>query len=172
MLGADDKAGLASILEAIRAADVRSPLDLVITQCEESGLLGAKNLEINLLRTHNGYIVDSNVLDCATVGGATHASIDIEITAKAADAASLERGISAIQVAAEVLFKIQDRRLAEKTVANVETIQGGTNRNAAPGTAVIQAECRSLSHRECIAHCEALRQAFEAADHKAALLLR
>lgn len=158
---------LAAILEAIRTADVRGPIDLVITRCEESGLLGAKNLDINLLRARHGYIVDSDVLDCATIGGATHASIDIEVTGKAAHAASPERGISAIQVAAETLLKIQDGRLDEETVANVGTIQGGTNRNGVPATAIIQAECRSMSHKKCMAHCEAVRQAFEAAAHKA-----
>ena len=167
ILGADDKAGLAAILEAIRTAEVRGPLDLVVTRCEETGLLGAKNLDVDLLRARYGYIVDSDVLDCVTIGGATHASIDIKITGKAAHASSPERGISAIQVAAEALLQIQDGRLDEETVANVGTIQGGTNRNGVPATAAIQAECRSLSHEKCMAHCESVGQAFKTAAHKA-----
>jgi tripeptide aminopeptidase len=167
ILGADDKAGLAAILEAIHSAKVRGPIDVIITRCEEAGLLGAKNLAVDLLRARHGYIVDSDVLDCATIGGATHASIDIAITGKAAHAASPERGISAIQVAAEPLQNIQDGRLDEETVANVGIIQGGTNRNGVPETVTIQAECRSLSHAKCMAHCEAVKTAFESAARKA-----
>lgn len=172
ILGADDKAGLAAILEAIRSAEIRGPIDLVITRCEESGLLGAKNLDLGLLRARHGYIVDSDVLDCVTIGGATHASIDITVTGKAAHAASPEHGISAIQVTAEALQNIQDGRLDEETVANVGTIQGGVNRNGVPETVTIQAECRSLSHEKCVAHCEAVSKVFEAAAKKAGATAR
>ncbi|MCK5827340.1 M20/M25/M40 family metallo-hydrolase [Candidatus Bipolaricaulota bacterium] len=167
ILGADDKAGLAAILEAIRSAEIRGPIDLVITLCEEAGLLGAKNLDIGLLRARHGYIVDSDVLDRVTIGGATHASIDIEITGKAAHAASPEHGISAIHVAAEALNNIQDGRLDKETVANVGTINGGVNRNGVPETVTIQAECRSLSHEKCMTHCEAVKMAFEGTACKA-----
>jgi tripeptide aminopeptidase len=167
ILGADDKAGLAAILEAVRSAKVRGPIDVIITRCEETGLLGAKNLDVGLLRARHGYIVDSDVLDCATIGGATHASIDIAITGKAAHAASPERGISAIHIAAQALRHIRDGRLDEETVANVGTIQGGTNRNGVPETVTIQAECRSLSHEKCMAHCEAMKTAFATAAHNA-----
>jgi tripeptide aminopeptidase len=167
ILGADDKAGLAAILEAVRSAKMRGPIDLVITRCEETGLLGAKNLDVDLLQARHGYIVDSDVLDRVTIGGATHTSIDIEITGKAAHAASPERGISAICVAAEALNNIQDGRLDDETVANVGTINGGVNRNGVPETVTIQAECRSLSHKKCMAHCETVKTAFASAAHNA-----
>jgi tripeptide aminopeptidase len=46
ILGADDKAGIAEMLEALRLAETRPPVEVAISRQEEVGLLGIKNLDL------------------------------------------------------------------------------------------------------------------------------
>ena len=58
ILGSDDKAGLVEIIEAIEVLKEQQiphvPLEVVITICEEQGLLGAKALDFSLLAGKRG----------------------------------------------------------------------------------------------------------------------
>ena len=54
ILGADDKAGIAEVVEAIKRADRHPPLEIVVTREEEVGLKGARNLDYSLLRSVEG----------------------------------------------------------------------------------------------------------------------
>jgi len=163
ILGADDKAGLATIIEAVLDAEKRPPVEIVITRGEEVGLLGAKNLDLSLLAATRGFIIDSDSLNEVIIGGPTHASLDIEIAGKAAHAAAPEHGISAIRVAANAILGFEEGKLDDETVANVGTIEGGMIRNGVPERVTIKAECRSLNHEKCIAQAEAMKGAFESA---------
>jgi len=49
ILGADDKAGIAEMFEAIRTAEQYPPLEIVVVRQEETGLLGSKNLDVSLI---------------------------------------------------------------------------------------------------------------------------
>lgn len=64
ILGADDKAGLAAMLEAVRTIQENQiehgDIQFVITVGEESGLVGAKSLDGSLLKANYGYALDSN----------------------------------------------------------------------------------------------------------------
>ena len=50
ILGADDKAGIAELLEALRVAEVRPPVEVAITRQEAVGLLGVKELDYSQFR--------------------------------------------------------------------------------------------------------------------------
>jgi tripeptide aminopeptidase len=163
ILGADDKAGLAAIIEAVRTAQRRPAVDIVVTRGEEVGLLGAKNLDTSKVRGAMGIVVDSELLDTVILGGPTHATLDITITGKAAHAAMPESGVSAIRAAAHAITRFSEGKLDDETVANVGTIQGGMIRNGVPETVTIKAECRSLNDEKCVRQAEAMRTAFEGA---------
>src|SRR5699024_11455773 len=64
ILGADAKAGLAVMFEAIRLLKeneiAHGPLQFVITAGEESGLVGAKDSNQDLLTADYGYALDSD----------------------------------------------------------------------------------------------------------------
>lgn len=64
ILGADDKAGLAAMLEAIRVLNENhiphGDIQFVITVGEESGLVGAKALDSSLIHAKYGYAIDSD----------------------------------------------------------------------------------------------------------------
>lgn len=167
ILGADDKAGIAEIVEAVRTATRHPPLEIVITRSEEIGLLGAKNLDYSLISAKQGFVLDSDLLDTVIIGGPSHFSIDVEITGKAAHAGmEPEKGISAIKAAAIAIASLPEGRLDEETTANVGIIRGGEIRNGVPEKALIQAECRSLSHEKAVRQAELMKRAFEEAAAK------
>jgi len=161
ILGADDKAGLAAIIEAVRTADRRPVVEIVVTRGEEIGLVGAKHLDLSLLTAKRGFIVDSDDPATIILGGPTHASLDIEIVGKAAHAAEPESGVSAIRIAAHAITHFEEGKLDEETVANVGTIEGGMIRNGVPERATLKAECRSFSDEKCKAQAHKMKQAFE-----------
>ena len=168
ILGADDKAGIAEIIEAVRTAKKHLPVEIVITRQEETGLLGAKNLDISVLEAKQGFVVDFHKLNAIVVGGPTYIAIDIDIRGKGAHAGmEPEKGISAIRVAANALVTMPEGRIDKETTANVGTIHGGTIRNGVPEKVTIQAECRSLNHEKCVRQAEVMQRAFEEAAKKA-----
>jgi len=163
ILGADDKAGLAAIVEAVLTAKRRPPVEIVVTRGEEVGLVGARNLDLSLLSAKRGIIADSEALNEVIIGGPTHASVDVEILGKAAHAAEPGQGISAIRIAAHAITRFEEGKLDDETVANVGTIRGGMIRNGVPGRVTIEAECRSFDHGKCLEQAERMKAAFEAA---------
>ena len=164
ILGADDKAGIAEVFEAVHTAERHPPVEIVITREEEIGLFGSKNLDTSLVDAKMGFILDSDVLDTVIIGGPTHISLDIEITGKSAHAGvDPEKGISAIRVAAEAITRLPEGRIDEETTANVGTIHGGLIRNGVPDRVTIQAECRSLNDEKAKQQAERMRRAFEEA---------
>lgn len=167
ILGADDKAGLAAIIEAVRTAERRPVVDIVVTRGEEVGLVGAKNLDLSLVTAKRGFIIDSDDPATIILGGPTHASLDIEIVGKAAHAAEPENGVSAIRVAAYAITKFEEGKLDHETVANVGTIEGGMIRNGVPERVTLKAECRSLNDEKCRVQAEKMKTAFEDAAAKA-----
>src|SRR5512132_2526703 len=62
VLGGDDKSGIVAILEAIRLLRERrvphGPVEVLLTICEEMGLLGAKQFDVGRLRARTGLILD------------------------------------------------------------------------------------------------------------------
>lgn len=168
ILGADDKAGIAEILEGVRTAEKHPPLEIVITRSEEIGLLGAKNLDLSLIEAKMGFIIDGEAPDTVIIGGPSHVSLDIEIVGKTAHAGmEPEKGISAIRVAAKAIAAMPEGRIDKETTANVGTIHGGLIRNGVPERVTIQAECRSLDHDKCMRQAEVMQRAFEKAAAEA-----
>jgi len=162
VLGADCKAGIAEILEAVRSAPRHPPLEIVITREEEIGFVGAKNLNYSLITAKRGVLVDMDALDAIVVGGPSHMLIDIEITGKAAHAGmEPEKGISAIRAASLAIATLKDGRIDHETTANFGIIQGGVIRNGVPEKCSLKAEVRSLNHDKCLALSNTYKEVFE-----------
>lgn len=162
VLGADCKAGIVEILEAVSTSRKHPPLEIVITRQEEIGLVGAKNLDYSLLKAKHGVLVDMDALDAIVIGTPSYMNIDIEITGKGAHAGmEPEKGVSAIKAAALAIATLKDGRIDPETSANFGIIQGGLIRNAVPDKCTIKAEVRSLDHNKCIALSNTYKEVFE-----------
>ncbi len=149
VLGGDCKAGLSMILEAIESLRndgvARRPVEIALTREEEIGLVGAKNLDFSMLRAKQAVVFDGEgPAYHVTTGSPTYIAFDIDITGRAAHAGvEPEKGISAIQIAAEMIVQMRLGRLDENTTFNVGLIEGGSVRNAVPEHARVTGETRS-----------------------------
>ncbi len=161
ILGADNKAGIAEIMEAVRLSDSRPPVEIVITRCEEVGLQGSRALELERTAAKHAYVIDAGAPHKIIIGGPTHINLDIEVFGKAAHAADPASGLSAIRVASTAIGRLPEGQIDEQTTANVGTIQGGRIRNGVPDHVMIQAECRSVDHKKALAQAEAMCRVFE-----------
>jgi tripeptide aminopeptidase len=149
ILGADDKAGIAEMLEALRTADVRPPIEIAVSRQEEIGLLGVKNLDYSQLTAKKGFLLDNDELETIVIGGPSYFAIDVEIKGRAAHAGmEPEKGINAILAASKAITALELGRLDHETTANVGVIKGGIIRNGVPDSADFLAECRSLNHEK------------------------
>ncbi len=149
ILGADDKAGIAEMLEALRIAEVRPPVEIAISRQEEVGLYGVKNLDFSRITAHRGFLLDNDTLDTIVIGGPSYFAIDVEIRGRSAHAGmEPEKGINAIAAAARCIAALDLGRLDEETTANVGVIHGGLIRNGVPEVCTFLAECRSLDHQK------------------------
>lgn len=162
VLGADDKAGIAELVEALRRAERFPPLEVVLTREEERGLLGSQHLDFSLVTARQGYVLDMDTVDSVVLGGPTKVNLDVEILGRSAHAGmEPEKGISAIRAAALAIGSVPDGRIDAETTCNVGTIRGGENRNSVPERVNLQIEVRSLDHEKCVALAERIRKTFE-----------
>jgi len=149
ILGADDKCGMAPILEAMRILDEQKTehgdIQLLLTICEEIGLVGAKHLDPDRIKARFGYVLDAGPPVGSLVYSApTQDIFDVWIHGKPAHAgAQPEDGVSAIQVAARAIAKMKLGRIDHETTANVGIITGGTATNIVPAECYLKCEARS-----------------------------
>ncbi|MDY0088344.1 MAG: M20/M25/M40 family metallo-hydrolase, partial [Coriobacteriia bacterium] len=135
VLGADDKAGIAAIFEALERvlADEapRGDIRVVLTVGEERGLRGAKALDPASAAADLCLVLDADGEPGGIVTAApTHYTFVAEFTGTAAHAGvEPEAGRSALVMAAAAIDAMVLGRLDEHTTANVGTISGGTATN-------------------------------------------
>ena len=149
VLGADDKAGIAIILNVL--ADLKDggvphgPVVAAFTVQEEVGLFGAHFLPADL-RADFGYVLDGD----GPVGNIVHRApskvdLDFVIEGRAAHAGiSPEKGVNAIVAAATAIARLRSGRLDRETTLNVGLISGGKARNIVPDRAEVAVEVRSI----------------------------
>ena len=151
ILGADDKAGMAASIEAIRMLQEQRPdhgdVYLLFNVCEEIGLLGAGNLDLKDLNLDFGYVLDTGPPVGTFVNRtATHDALEVKFIGKPAHAGKHpEDGISAIQVAADAIAAMKLGRINPETTANFGLISGGTGVNVVPAEVKLRGEARSTS---------------------------
>ncbi|MFZ4452166.1 M20/M25/M40 family metallo-hydrolase [Salibacterium aidingense] len=154
ILGADDKAGIAAMLECIRSIQEdnkpHGTIQFVITVGEESGLVGAKALDHSLLHADYGYALDSDgEVGNLIVAAPTQAKLQIKVNGKTAHAGlAPEKGISAITVAAKALADMPLGRIDSETTANIGRFEGGSQTNVVCDEVHILAEARSLDRKK------------------------
>lgn len=169
ILGADDKAGLAAMLEAItviKEQNIRhGDIQFIITVGEEAGLIGAKELDRSLIKAKYGFALDSDGLVGEIVTAApTQAKINVTINGKTAHAGvAPEKGVSAITIAAKAIAKMPLGRIDEETTANIGRFEGGTQTNIVCDHVSIHAEARSLVEEKMKDQVKKMQNAFEEA---------
>jgi tripeptide aminopeptidase len=150
ILGADNKAAVAVMLETARRATIEgSPvgIELLFTVSEEDALVGAKAFETGRLRSQFGYVFDhATPIGEVVVASPTYFRIEASFYGKAAHAGIRpEDGRSAVLAAAMAIAAMPLGRIDDQTTANVGSVRGGTgSTNVVPERCRVLAETRSL----------------------------
>lgn len=149
ILGSDDKAGVAAIMEAVQTViEQKIPCrstEILFTIGEDSGLHGAKHMDYGMLRSKEAYVFDhtgevGKVVNCgpglikihaAVIGKSAHAGL------------APENGVSAIQVAAKAIARMNLMRIDEETTCSFGTWKSEYATNIVPEQALLIAEVRS-----------------------------
>jgi tripeptide aminopeptidase len=177
VLGGDDKSGCAVLCETLHQLREHNiphgPIDCVFTICEEVGLLGAKHLDLSLVRAREGLVYDSDspgylfvrapgaeVLRFTVKGLAAHAGMEPE------------KGISAIQVAAQAIAAMKIGRIDFETTANLGIIEGGRALNIVPNEVTVRGEARSRDSAKLRAQVDHMIACFKDAVGRASATRR
>jgi tripeptide aminopeptidase len=173
ILGGDNKAAVASMLEGVRriVAEGRphAGIELILSVQEEIGLLGAKAVDCSQLAARIAYVYDHS----APIGGLVTAcpsqySIDAAFLGRSAHAGiAPQEGRNAIAAAAHALSELRFGRLDDETTANVGTISGGLARNVVPARCDVRLEVRSRDHERALKESQAMLDALAHAANAA-----
>lgn len=172
ILGGDDKAGVASIMEALQTIienDIpHGDIEVVFSIYEEGGLFGAKNLEYDKIDSKLGFVLDSggdpgeiivqgpaqNKVEATFIGKEAHAGV------------APETGISAIEIASEAISNMKLLRVDDETTANIGSIEGGGPTNIVTKEVKIVGEARSLKDEKLKEQSDGMVKAMEDAAEK------
>jgi tripeptide aminopeptidase len=166
VLGSDDKAGIASLIEVMRTLQEKNiphgPVEYVFTTCEEVGLLGVKALDPAHIEAKIGYALDSSGINRIVVGAPAANRIRARITGLASHAGlAPEKGISAIHLAAKAIARLEIGRIDPESSANIGLIEGGTATNIVPESVMVEGEVRSHKASLLKEHTEHIRAVFQ-----------
>lgn len=150
ILGSDDKAAIAALLEVCDVLKEETlaypPLEFLFTVGEEQGLQGAKAFNPEGLQAKMGYVLDAGG-DPGVIITQSPCQNEMEYTAwgKAAHAGiNPEDGINAIHLVAAALAAMPCGRIDEETTCNFGGIEGGKARNIVADFCRVKGEVRSL----------------------------
>lgn len=149
ILGADNKAAVAVMLEAARrivaGGRPHAGVELLLTPKEEVGLIGAEAFDHGRLEARVGYVFDhAGPIGEIILGAPSARAIHARFHGRAAHSGMYpEEGRSAVVAAARAIADLRLGRLDEETTANVGLIDGGSARNIVPEWCTLEAEARS-----------------------------
>jgi tripeptide aminopeptidase len=153
ILGADNKAAVAAMLEGARRVLAEgvphAGIELLFTSKEEVGLQGAYAFDHARLRARTGYVYDQAApIGTVILGAPFSQALEVTFHGRAAHSGMHpEDGRSAIAAAARAISEMRLGRVDELSTANVGTIRGGTAGNIVPEWCTFAAEARSHDER-------------------------
>lgn len=154
ILGADDKSGVIAILEGVKRKKDKfnGVIDVVLTVEEETGLKGAKNINLSYIDAKEGFVFDMHNPPGEIVSESPyHNTFEIFIYGKASHAgAEPEKGINAILLASKAISRIKLGKIDEETTSNIGVIKGGNATNVVPDYVEVHGEARSRNENKLL----------------------
>lgn len=170
ILGADDRAALASYIEAIKVIQEQNiptgPIELVLTVNEQKGLTGSRYLVPENIKSKCGYVFDSS----GDVGqiiqqGPFSSKFSIDVYGKSSHIGlNPEEGNSAFKIASHIMLAIETGQVDEQTLVNIGEIQGGELSSIIPGHVNFSGEIRAFEKDR---HDSILQEIFSIAERVA-----
>lgn len=171
ILGADNKAGVAAILEILRTIKEKKlnhpPLKIIFTVAEEIGLLGAKALPEKVLNADYGLVLDGGDINAVINKAPAQYNLTAKIFGRAAHAGiHPEEGINAIKVAGEAIARMKIGRIDKETTSNIGMIKGGKATNIVPEEVELSGEARSHNMKKLERQVEHMERTLLKASQK------
>jgi tripeptide aminopeptidase len=169
VLGADDAAALAVLLEALQTIREQGlphrALEIVLTVAEEIYCRGSEHFDTSRVRARECYVLDLvGPIGEAAYQQPTLCTFELTVHGRSAHAGfSPEEGIHAVAAAAEAIASLQMGHIDEETTFNIGVISGGLAGNIVPDRCSVRGEARSYVHEKALRHAQQAREAFERA---------
>jgi tripeptide aminopeptidase len=148
ILGADNKASISAILEAVENMDEEQMIEILLTVKEESGG-GLKTFPFTGVESDICFVFDS-VSPIGTV--ITHSpniiNFEFDIRGQSAHISHSENGMNAMIPATYIVQAIHRIQYGEGSIVNIGQFNSGDNTNSVPGFATIKGEIRSFDENE------------------------
>lgn len=162
VLGADDKAAVAAIVEAVEAISAEGishpPVEVLFTVGEDVGHIGSKAFDISGVQSNMAFVPDVD----GPVGGLIMAgpwieTLQVIFHGRAAHSGTEpETGRSTLQMAAHAIQSMQLGRIDTETTANAGVLSGGDAANIIPSQTKLTLQVRSLDRVKFETHRNAL----------------
>lgn len=164
ILGADDKSGVAAILEALESVTEQAlphrPVEVLLSVCEEAGLLGSKHADYSLIQSRQAIVLDSSKKGCIINRAPANFHLHVEVRGKGAHAGiSPDRGVHALKAAALAVSNIPCGFVDENSVMNVSNFLSPGKTNVVPEHASFDMEIRSFDEDLLQTHIRNARHA-------------
>lgn len=148
ILAADDKAGIAALMEAVtmlvETSAAHRPVEILLTLCEEVGMLGAKYADYNAIRSKEAVVLDFDAVGTLVNRSPAFMRLYFEIHGKAAHAGlAPDEGVNALKAAADAIAAIDCGFVGEQSVQNIANFRAPGLTNAVCSFAAFDAEIRS-----------------------------
>ena len=154
VLGADDKAAVAAIVEAVEAiADSgveHPPVEVLLTVGEDVGHIGSKAFDVSPVKSRFAFVPDSGgPVGQIILASPWSSSIKVHFHGRAAHAGiEPEKGRSALVMVANAIASLPWGRLDDQSTANVGLVTGGEATNIIAPEAELVFQVRSLDEQK------------------------
>ncbi len=167
ILGADDKSGIAAVMEAVRVIKANNlphkTLELAFTVYEEGGLHGSKHYDMSYIQSKYAIVLDSGgPIGTVITQAPGQQNLKVTIKGKPAHAGlAPETGINALTVASDAITNMKLSRIDEETTANIGVVHGGEATNIVMPELYLEAEARSLNDEKLAKQVSHMVSTFE-----------
>ena len=150
VLGVDNRLGIAVLLYTLEQIHKEKipvkDFTVAFTTCEETTLLGSKNLKLGT-HINRGFVFDSSFRPGNFINSACGSKgFKVKIKGRASHSGiAPEKGINAIAAAANALHRIKQGRIDDDTTLNIGKINGGSAVNVVPEEVCLEGEVRSFN---------------------------
>ena len=168
VLGADDKSGIAAVMEALESllesGKPHRPVELLFSVCEELGLKGAKYADYSRFASKEALVLDNDIPGLINHRAPANVHLHIQVQGRAAHAAvSHGEGVHALKAAVAAIAQIPCGAPDADTVMNVANFLAPGPTNVVPAQASFDMEIRSFVEDKLQGYIQQVRQALETA---------
>jgi tripeptide aminopeptidase len=167
LLGGDDKTAVAMMLwlaeqHYLGQINFKFSVELIFTVGEEAGLMGAKNLNYNLVKSDDILVFDwEGSVNRIITKSPAYIKIDVKFKGKSAHPAEWQKGKNAGQFLMLAASKLKQGEFETGVTFNIGRVNIGEARNQVPGEATLEAEVRSFSYKNALNATEQIINHFD-----------